>query len=81
LRKTSSGRHSGLLSGVGMTGLLFGILGALYTGAISYVAAKASDTTNLLILLPSIIEVVYAFLCGLIAWLIATWGNAGAKRA
>jgi len=80
LRQASRGRHSGLLSGLGLTGLLFGGLGALYTGAMAYMAAKATHTTNLLVMLPSIIEAVYTFLFGLLAWLISVWGNAGAKR-
>jgi hypothetical protein len=80
MRRASKGRHSGLLSGLGLTGLLFGVLGALYTGTMSYMAAKATQTTNLIVVLPSIIEAVYAFLFGLVAWLIARWGNAGAKR-
>ena len=80
MRQASKGRHSGLLSGLGLTGLLFGVLGALYTGIISYVAAKATQTTSLLVVLPSIIEAVYAFLFGLVAWLISVWGNSGARR-
>ena len=80
MRQASKGRHSGLISGLGLTGLLFGVLGALYSGAMVYMAAKATHTTNLLVMLPSIVEAVYAFLFGLVAWLISVWGNSGARR-
>lgn len=80
MRQASKGRHSGLLSGLGMTGMLFGILGALYTGLMSYMGLKATHTTNLIVVLPAAVEAAYAFLFGLLAWLIAAWGNAGAKR-
>lgn len=75
----AGGPKSGLLTALGWIALGFGLLGALYSGFNTYVAAQMTNTTRLVILLPSIVEAVYCFLAGVIVWFIAA-GNGARKR-
>ena len=80
IRMMSGGRQSGFLGALGVIGLVVGIIGALYGATNSYIAAQVTHP-RLLVLLPSIIECAYVLLFGLLAWLIAKVGNAGARRS
>jgi len=80
VRMTSGGKRSGALDVTGVVGLVAGVAGAAYTGLISWVAAQHAHVHNVYVVLPSIIEAAYAFLFGLLVWLVARIGNAGARR-
>ena len=47
----------------------------------TYIGAQAMHVTRFVIVEPEVIEAVYVLLLGVIVWLIARFGNAGAKRA
>ena len=80
-RRVGHGRRSGLLSGLGLAGLLIGFLGALYTGGLEYVAAQKYPVAHFHIVLPGIVEAGFSLILGLVVWGIAGFGNSGAKRS
>jgi hypothetical protein len=79
VRKVTGGTHSGLLAGLGWIALGLGVFGAGYCLLSLYITC-ANAPRPFILMLPSIIEAGYAFLFGLIVWLIAGVGNAGARR-
>ncbi|HTM83021.1 hypothetical protein [Asticcacaulis sp.] len=81
IRKLTSGAHSGLLSTLGGVAVVAGLLSVAYTGLTSFMAYQRVHATHLGVLLPSLIEVIYVLMLGVIIWSIALWGNAGARRA
>ncbi len=81
MRKLSGGPRSGLLTAMGIVALVAGLLGAAYNGLNSYIAYQMMKPVRLIVVFPSIIEVVYVLLLALIIWGIVLWGNAGARRA
>lgn len=80
ISRLSNAPRSGFLATVGMIGLVSGLLGAAYGGFTTYVAVQAMHVTRLVVYLPSLIEVGVCAGIGLLAWLVAQMGNAGAKR-
>ncbi len=66
---------------MGIAALVAGLLGAAYNGLNSYIAYQMVKPVRLIVVFPSIIEVVYVLMLGVIIWSIALWGNAGARRA
>jgi hypothetical protein len=81
IRKANNGPRSGFLAFMGITALVAGLLGAAYNGLNSYIAYQMVKPVHLIVVFPSIIEVVYVLMLGVIIWSIALWGNAGARRA
>ena len=81
IRVVSQGRRSGALATTGLVGLISAALGAAYPGLNSAVAFFVVRPTHLLVLLPSAVEVTYVLILGLIVWVIAKLGNAGAASA
>lgn len=80
LRKLNGGARSGLLSTLGIIAVVAGLLGVAYTGLTNFMAYQAHPT-HWGVLLPSLIEVTYVLILAVVIWLIAQWGNAGARRA
>ncbi len=72
--------RSGFLSVLGVIGLVSGLLGAAYGGLTTFLAVQQLHVTRVAIYLPSLIEIGFCALVGLLAWLVAQMGNAGAKR-
>lgn len=64
----------------GYIGLGLGALGALYSLVNTGIAMKNSGVTRLAIILPSLLEALTLLAMGLIVWLIALAGNAGARK-
>ncbi len=80
MRKVSGGPRSALLGIMGQVGLYAGIAGAGYQGTATYLTAQAMHVTRFVVFEPEVIEAVYVLLLGVVVWLIARLGNAGAKR-
>ncbi len=80
LRRINAGPRSGLLAAIGIIGLVAGLLGAAYGGLTTYMAVQAMHVTRLVVYLPSLIEIGYCLVLGVLAWLVAQAGNAGARR-
>lgn len=76
---SARGGRSSLLDLLGKVGLVAGVLGGIYDAFVTWQVAGMLHETRLAPLTPSIIESVAAVLIGLIAWLIARFGNSGAK--
>jgi hypothetical protein len=81
LRRVSGGRRSGLLTVLSWIAIVFGILGALYGAMNIYIGIQAVGKANLAVVAPGLIEIIYTLVPALIVRLIASIGNAGAKKA
>lgn len=81
IRRMNGAPRSGGLAVIGVIGLVFGLLGAAYGGLNTYITAQLTHVTRLVIYLPSLIESGLCVLVGVLAWLVARLGNAGARRA
>ncbi|MFT4075202.1 MAG: hypothetical protein QM647_06680 [Asticcacaulis sp.] len=81
IRRFNGGPRSGLLSAMGITALVCGVLGAAYNGLNSYIAYQMVKPVRFIVVFPSVIEATYVLMLGLIIWAISMWGNAGARRA
>lgn len=81
LIQRSKGGTSGLLTALAFIGPILGLLAGVYAGFNIYVAAEATNTTDLRILAPSITEVIMVVVSGLLVWLIAVFGNSDKSRA
>ncbi|WP_443750555.1 hypothetical protein [Asticcacaulis solisilvae] len=81
LRLASGGKPSAALATVGAIGLVAGCLGAVWDGLNAWLAAQSAHITDILVVLPEIVEVGYALLFGVLVWLVARIGNAGKRRA
>jgi len=80
VRRSSGGKRSPVLDLLGVFGLVVGLTGAAYCGLNSWIAAQYAHVSNVYVVLPSIIEAAYAFLAGVLVWLVAGFGNSGARR-
>ncbi len=80
-RRVSGGSRSSLLTLMGQVGLYAGVAGAGYQAMGTYLTVQALHETRFVIYEPEVIEAVYVLLLGVIVYLIARLGNAGAKRA
>jgi hypothetical protein len=80
-RRVSNGPKSTLLPLAGQVGLYAGLAGAGYQATMTGIAVKATHVTRFVIYEPQVIETVFVLLAGVIVYLIARFGNAGAKRA
>ncbi len=81
MRRLSNGPRSSLLAMMGQIGLYAGLAGAGYTATATYLTAKALHETRFVIYEPEVIEAVCVLLLGVVVYLVARLGNAGAKRA
>ncbi len=81
VRRLSGSPRSSLLAVMGQIGLYAGLAGAGYQGMVTFLTAQATHTTRFVIYEPQVIEGAYVLLLGVIVWLVARLGNAGAKRA
>jgi hypothetical protein len=80
-RRLSNGRWSSLLATMGRIGLYAGAAGTGYMAIVTYLTAKALHETRFVIYEPEVIEAVCVLLLGVVVYVIARLGNAGAKRA
>lgn len=64
----------------GYIGLGLGLLGALYVGLTIRTALQSRGETRIVIVLPLLLEAATLLAMGLIVWLIAFAGNAGARK-
>lgn len=80
ISRLNNARRSGLLTALGVVGLVFGLLGAAYGGLTTYIGVQEMHVTRVVIYLPELIEIGLCVIIGLLAWLVAQLGNAGAKR-
>ncbi len=80
VRRGTGGRRSGVLDVTGVVGLVAGVAGAAYTALVSWTTAQHFHVTSVYVVLPAIITAVYAVGLGILVWLVARIGNAGAKR-
>ncbi len=81
LRRSQGGPPSGTLSTFALIAVLACLAGAAYRGLITYIGVQALHVTRLVVFLPDLIEIAYILVLALVVWLIAQFGNAGAKRA
>jgi hypothetical protein len=81
ISRLNNAPRSGLLTALGVIGLIFGLLGAAYGGLTTYIGVQDMHVTRVVIYLPELIEIGLCVLIGLLAWLVAQMGNAGARRA
>jgi hypothetical protein len=79
-RRLSGGPRSGLLALAGQIGLYAGLAGAGYIGMTAFMAAQQTHMTRFVVYEPDAIEAVFVLGLGVIVYLIARAGNAGAKR-
>lgn len=78
VRRTTGARRFGALDVIGIVGLVAGIAGAAYTALITWFVAQYSEVTHFAVILPEVVEAAYALLYGVLVWLVARIGNAGA---
>ena len=81
LRRMNNSPRSGLLVALGWVALLSSLAGTAYEGLMIYVGVQATHTTHLAVIMPGLIEGCEVLLIGIIAWIVAGMGNAGARRS
>ncbi len=80
LRKLNNGPRSGLLATLGWVALLSSLAGTAYEGLMIYVGVQATHTTRMAVVMPNLIEGCEVLLIGIVAFVVAGLGNAGARR-
>ncbi len=78
-RRMAGGARSGLLSMLGLIGLIAGVLGGVYDGFVTWQAAQALEETRLVVVVPSIVETVAVVVIGIVAWVVAAIGKCGGQ--
>ncbi len=80
MRKGRGCPRSSFLSAMGQTGLICASVAAGYEFLRGWLNMLNGYTTQPVIMLPSLIEVVYILVLGLAVWGLARWGNSGRTR-
>ena len=65
----------------GYIGLSLGLLGTLYIGLTILTAMQTVNEMRLVMILPALLEAATVLGMGLVVWLIAFAGNAGARKS